>query len=429
MSFCKAQNIYTYVGTGIYGNTGDGGSAILADIGCPRGITFDRYGNLYIAIGGSMIRKVNTSGIISTIAGSLVSGYSGDGGPAISAQLDNPFGIAVDTSGNIYFTENFGYRIRKINSAGIISTIAGNGIAGYSGDGGLATAALINNPRGIGLDDSGNVYFTDFGNHLIRKISKLGIITTIAGIGSPGYTGDGGQAVLAKLNGPNGLFIDKLNNIYFTDSYNYRVRKINTSGIINSIAGNGLNGYSGNGVPANSSSLSGPIAVTVDSIGMVYVSEQLSPRIRMIDNSGLINTIGGTGIPGNSGDGGLATLAQFSYPYGLAEYGGNIYFGDCANHKVRVICGNNCVMAIDEFENGKITEFYPNPTSDFVTIKSINIMRKIVLTTITGQLLLSETANDDNHVLQLQNYADGIYFLKVFYDNGMSVTKKILVNH
>ena len=213
----------------------------------------DASGNLYIAdTGNNRIRKVSATGIITTVAGNGSAGYSGDGGPATSAQLDGPEGVAVDGSGNLYIADTCNNRIRKVSATGIITTVAGNGSAGYSGDGGPATSAQLSLPAGVAVDGSGNLYIADSGNNRIRKVSATGIITTVAGNGSPGYSGDGGPATSAQLNQPAGVAVDASGNLYIADSSNNRIRKVSATGIITTVAGNGFDGYSGDGGPATS---------------------------------------------------------------------------------------------------------------------------------------------------------------------------------
>ena len=218
----------------------------------------------------------STTGIITTIAGNGIAGYSGDGGLATNAELNNPYGVAVDSNGNIYIADTNNNRIRKVNSTtGIITTIAGNGTAGYSGDGGLATNAELYYPYGVAVDSNGNIYIADTYNNRIRKVnSTTGIITTIAGNGTAGYSGDGGPATNAQLNYPYGVAVDSSGNIYIADTDNNRIRKVNsTTGIITTIAGNGNPGYSGDGGPATNAELYDPSGVAVDSNGNIYIAD------------------------------------------------------------------------------------------------------------------------------------------------------------
>ncbi len=264
-----AQDIITTVA----GGKGDGGAATAATLNCPYGIISDSSGNIYIADkNNDCIRKITvSSGIISTIAGTGSQSYSGDGGAATNAKLYQPFGVGVDISGNVYIADSYNNAIRAIAvSTGIITTIAGTGIASYSGDGDVATSATLYNPSGVTVDSSGNVYIADYGNHRIRKVTILtGKIATIAGTGASSYSGDGGVATSAELNRPSGIALDFVGNTYIADSNNNRIRKVTVStGIITTIAGTGTGGYSGDGGASTSAMIYFPTHVALDSAGI-----------------------------------------------------------------------------------------------------------------------------------------------------------------
>lgn len=329
--------ITTVAGTpGTTGYSGDGGPAIDARLYHPYGIAVDKMGNLYIADGrNSVIRKVDTNGIIQTVAGNGTLGYSGDGGPATAAQFRYTGNICVDEAGNMYITDHNNYAVRKVNAAGIISTIAGNGTFGSSGDGGLATAAQIL-PTDIVVDQTGNIYVAEYPTFRIRKIDPAGIITTIAGTGIGGNTGDGGPAILARIV-PRGLAVDKAGNIYIADN-NYNIRKIDAAGRISTIAGVGIHGYSGDGGPATVAQLNSPYDVDVDDAGNIYITDYDNHRIRKINTAGIITTIAGNGTKGYSGDNGIATTAQITFPISVAvDKTGNVYFSDVHHETVRKI--------------------------------------------------------------------------------------------
>ena len=337
-SISHGQVITTIAGTGTRGYTGDGGAATAAqiDIGADRGIVFDKKGNLYLAA-RCMIRKIDTAGTITTVAGTGTSGFSGDGGPATAAQF-NVSAIAFDGSGNMYLCGNA--RIRKIDTSGIINTIAGTGTAGYSGDGGPATSANITNSYQLSFDSLGNIYFAQGGCACVRKISVSGIITTVAGNGLIGYTGDGGPATNARINVENCAFSDRTGNIYI--STGGAIRKVNTSGIITTIAGTGTRGYSGDGGPATAALMQAQLNVHADACGNIYISDLSNFRIRKISTSGFITTIAGTGSSGFSGDGGPASAAQISLSGDHAfDAFGNFYFSDYYNERIRKIAHIN----------------------------------------------------------------------------------------
>ncbi len=336
--------INTVAGDGIRGYSGDGGLATSAEVNIPYGLAVDTAGNIYIAdLENNRIRKVTAStGIISTVAGNGTAGYSGDGGAATSAEINFPYGVAVDSAGNIYIADNGNQRIRKVTvSTGIISTVAGNGIVGYSGDGGPATSAELDSPTGVAVDSAGNIYIADLENYRIRKVTaSTGKISTVAGTGTQGYSGDGGPATSAELYYATGVAVDSAGNIYISDVVNERIRKVTAAtGIINTVAGDGTGGFSGDGGLATSAELSAPWGVAVDTAGNIYISDVSNQRIRKVTAStGIINTVAGDGIAGYSGDGGAATSAELNYPYDVAvDSADNIYIADTLNNRIRVV--------------------------------------------------------------------------------------------
>lgn len=244
-----------FAGNGSMGYSGDGGFATQAELRFITGFAGDPSGNIYISdLGNVNVRKVNTASIISTYAGNQTGGYSGDGGGATLASLNNNYEIALDAAGNLYINDIGNYRIRKVTPGGIISTVAGTGINGNTGDGGAATAADIN-ASSMAIDPIGNIYISNKTDHIIRKINTLGIITTIAGNGVAGFSGDGGVATAATLNAPANIAIDAAGNLFIADLGNYRIRKIDPSGVISTYVGNGTSGYSGDGGIATSAQI------------------------------------------------------------------------------------------------------------------------------------------------------------------------------
>lgn len=315
----KPQTITTFAGNGTYGYSGDGGPATSAQLAWAIGIVADNAGNVYIADhDNNVIRKVDNTGIISTFAGTGKLGYSGDGGTATSAKLYHPAALNVDNAGNLYFTDQNADVIRKINSAGIITSLTGNLPIGYSGDGGPVALAQFRSITGITPDNRGNLYIADGSNHAIRKVNASGIITTVAGNGTAGFSGDGGSASSAKLSNPYEVVIDAAGNIYIPDAGNNRIRKINSSGVISTFAGNGIAGYNGDGGPATSASLHIPWFCAIDNAGNLYVSDALNSVVRKITHSGVITTYAGNGLFGNSGDGGPAVSATMADICGIA---------------------------------------------------------------------------------------------------------------
>jgi len=337
-----AAIITTVAGNGVAGFAGDSGPALSAELGAPIAVTMDAAGNLYIAdyYYNARVRKVGAStGIITTVAGNGSTAYSGDGGAATSAGLD-PIGVAVDSAGNIYLADVNNHRVRKVTvSTGIITTVAGNGTAGYSGDGGAAVSAELHFPEGIAVDSSGNIYIADSSNNRIRKVTaSTGIITTVAGNGTAGSTGNGGAATAAELNAPTLVAVDAGGNLYISD-HSGTVRKVTAStGIISAFAGTGVGGYSGDGGPATSAQLSYLEGMAVDTSGNVYIADSGNSVIRKVAaSSGIITTVAGNGTTGYLGDGFDALTAELNGPAGVAvDSVGNLYIAD-GNYRIRAV--------------------------------------------------------------------------------------------
>jgi hypothetical protein len=341
-TFLHGQVISTFAGG--FGT----GSAGRAELNAPMGVASDHSGNIYIVEGGNnIVRKIDAGGNTTIIAGNGCNEYYGDGGPAEQAAICLPSGLAVDGSGNIYIADNENNVIRKVNTLGIINTVAGNGAHGFSGDNGPATDAQLNVVAGVAVDDAGNLYLADENNDRIRKVNTAGIITTIAGIGLTGFSGDGGPATDARLHNPVGLTVDRTGNVYVADMYNNAIRKIALSGTITTIAGNGTAGYSGNGGVAISAQLFFPTSVSVDTFGNVYIADNQNNVIRKVDNSGIITTIAGNGVGGFGGDSGPAVLASLDLPYGVTvDEAGNVYIADQDNNRVRLVNSGGGISTI-----------------------------------------------------------------------------------
>ena len=340
--------ISTIAGPTGEGYSGDGGPAVAARLSWPRDVAVDGAGNLYIADrGNNCIRRVDPSGIITTIAGTCsgAGGYSGDNGPAVAARLSLPSGVAVDGAGDLYIADTNNYRIRRVDARGIITTIAGTGEYGYSGDKGPAPQAQLKDPDGVAVDSAGNLYIADRENHRIRRVDASGIITTIAGTGEDGYSGDNGPAVAARLDHPRDVAVDGAGNLYIADYLDHRIRRVDASGTITTIAGTGENGYSGDNGPAVAAQIYGPGGVAVDAVGNLYLTA--GGRIRRVDASGIITTIAGTGRYGYSGDGGPAVAAELYSPQGVAVDGsGNLYVADRLNNSIRILTRSSTVITL-----------------------------------------------------------------------------------
>jgi len=284
------------------------------------------------------IRKVDVHGLITTCAGNGGKGYSGDGGPATNATLENPYGVAVDGAGNLFIADTQNQRVRKVNTNGIITTVAGNGRAVYSGDGGAATNAGLFFPYGVAVDAGGNLFIADRSSERVRKVDTNGIIMTVAGNGTNGFSGDGGAATKAELGSPTGVAVDGGGNLYIVDYGNQRIRKVDTNGVITTFAGSNGTGYSGDGGAATKASLNNPSGVSVDPQGNVFIADTFNLRVRKVDVRGIITTVAGNGGSGLNGDGGPATKATLYNPYGVAtDASGNLYIADALNERVREV--------------------------------------------------------------------------------------------
>jgi sugar lactone lactonase YvrE len=290
------------------------------------------------------------SGLISTAAGNGTAGFSGDGGPATAAQLRTPSDVAVDSAGNLYISEVGNRRIRKVTPTGVITSVAGNGNYGFAGDGGPAVGAQLSVPFSIAVDSAANLYIADTENYRIRKVlAATGMIVTVAG-GGTGALGDGGLATEARLQFPYGVAVDAAGNIYIADTGNQRVRKVSaTNGRIYTIAGNGTAGFSGDEGPATAAQLDDPWDVAVDPAGNIYIADLNNQRIRKVSAAtGIITTVAGIGSYGFSGNDGPATEAQLYNPYGIAvDIAGNVFISDYGNIQVRkVLAASGVISAI-----------------------------------------------------------------------------------
>jgi trimeric autotransporter adhesin len=358
---------------------GGEGPTTAAQLVYPAGVAVDVAGNLYIAdTFNSRVLKVSSEGLMTTAAGAGPPGYGGEvrlaseaeqefrDGVAVDGlgslyiadtfnnrvlkvtprgvittavgadQLSGPIGVAVDVVGNLYIADTDNQRVLKVTLGGLITTVAGTGIWGFSGDGGMATAAQFAYPAGVAVDGAGNLYVADTDNHRIRRVTPGGLITTVAGTGTRGFSGDGGPATAAQFAYPAGVAVDGAGNLYIADAYNHRVRKVTPEGLINTVAGGAGGGYRGDGGPATAALLSNPFGVAVDGADNLYIADSVNHRIRKVTLGGLITTAAGVGIGGYGGDGGLATAALINSPTGVAVDGaGNLYIADTGNSRVR----------------------------------------------------------------------------------------------
>lgn len=317
---------------------GDGGPATSARLDSPSGLALAADGSLYIAdTGNARIRKVDRTGLISTVAGTGRSGLTGDTLPALAARLFSPMALAFDPAGGLLIADPAVSRIRRLSPAGLLTNVAGTGVAGFNGDG-VAASTQLNQPAGLAAAPDGRVFIADTGNHRIRALSLSGVLSTVAGRGLRGYAGDAGPALDALLDSPAGLALDRDGNLYIADRWNHAVRKLDTAGMLTTVAGCGLRGFSGDGGPATQACLNHPTAVAVDAQGNLYIADTENHRIRKVGTDGIIRTIAGDGVPGFEGDGGPAHLARLRWPSAVAvDVQGNVYIADRDNHRIRVL--------------------------------------------------------------------------------------------
>jgi sugar lactone lactonase YvrE len=335
-----ANLMTTIAGNGMAGYAGDG-AAWHALLNSPHGLALDTRHNLFIAdTANHCIRKMDTNGIISTVAGNGTNGFSGDSGLATNANLNSPGHIAFDAAGNLFIADTANHRIRKVDVNGLITTVAGNGDGGYSGDGGPATNASLNSPGGIAFDSAGHLFIADAMNARVRKVDTNVVITTVAGNGSSAWptTGDGGPATNAIVRYPVSVVVDAYGNLYIADDADLRVRKVDTNGIITTFAGGGPTYYSGDGGPAINASLWTPEDLCLDASGNLFIADVYNNRIRKVDTNGIITTVAGLQGWVYNGDNIAATSATLYFPFGVAVDGsGNLFIADTDNHRIREV--------------------------------------------------------------------------------------------
>ena len=311
----NSSDNYFVVITNVYGATTSAVAALVVYL--PVNLTGQPQ-NQTVAAGASVTLSVTASGtgpfsyqwlfndttelnsLITTVAGNGVQGYSGDGGAATNASLSYPSGVAVDASGNLFIADYYNNRIRQVDSSGLITTVAGNGTAAYSGDGGPATNASLSYPSDLALDANGNLFIADTQNSVIRQVDTNGLITTVAGNGTAAYSGDGGVATNASLSYPSGVAVDASGDLFIADRNNHCIRQVDTNGLITTVAGDGAQGYSGDGAAATNANLSYPSGVAVDASGNLLIADTGNQCIRQVDTNGLITTVAGNGTQGYS---------------------------------------------------------------------------------------------------------------------------------
>ena len=414
----SAQTISTVAGNGVAGYGGDGNLAISANLNRPQGLATDSAGNFYIAdTDNHRIRKVSPAGVITTVAGNGVAGFGGDGGAAFNASLNFPRNVAVDPDGNIYVADRNNSRIRKISTSGVITTFAGNGTNGFSGDNGPAIDASLGRPYGVAVDTNGNVFIADTNNNRVRRVALDGTISTVVGTGAEASYGDGGLAVNAAIDGVARVAVDISNNLYVAESN--RVRKVTVAGIISTVAGTGVEGFSGDGGPAIDARLASNDAMGIDSQGNLYIVDSFNHRVRKVDVAGIISTVAGSETPGFSGDGGPAVEAGLLQPIGLAlDSVGNMYISDFGNNRIRKV--TNATPA--QMVSGLITLItqlqIPNYTRIALTVPLRTIMRLLERRSII---------NDQRACRLLSAYVDGVELIASRGRLGLTISDAVRI--
>ena len=429
----QAQTISTIAGDSLTGGfSGDGGAATAAQLNFPTYVTVDIYGNTYVSDNTNhRVRKITASGIITTIAGNGTTTYAGDGSIADSCGLYSPMGLAVDHWGDVYVAD--AGCIRKIDPSGFISTYAGGCATctgGYSGDGGQATDAALDRPMGMAIDITGNLYFTEPNFSVVRKITPTGIISTVAGIGSEAHDYGDGIATATGMFHPSDVAVDGAGNIYVTDFYNLEVRKIDASGMMHTVAGGpGLTFAAG---PATASGVGFPNSIAVDGHGNIYITDAGFYFIYKIDSTGIISKIAGNGTDGFSGDGGPALSAEIgAYTAVRSDAANNLFFADPANNRVRRISAIPVTnTGVIETPKPSFFTVFPNPTTGKFTIQMTPCPQasSITITDLLGRMVYNCTAapNTSTAQLDLGHLQPGAYIVKLKNSNGTDEQKIII---
>jgi sugar lactone lactonase YvrE len=378
--------ITTVAGNGGSGESGDGGLATDAML-FAGGVAADAWGNFYIADSANeRVRKVDTNGLITTIAGNGAAAFSGDGGPATNASLFNPVGVAVDAAGGLFIADELNDRVRAVDTNGLITTVAGNGANGFSGDGGPATDASLSGPAGLAVDGSGDLFISDAENNRVRAIGTNGVIATVAGNATNGFFGDGGPATNASLSGPAGLAVDAWGNLFIADSGNRRIRKVDTNGVITTVAGNGDAGFYGDGGPATNAFLESPAAVAVDLFGNLFIADS-TEHVREVSVNGVITTVAGNAGYGYSGDGGLPVNARLSDVYGLAvDSMDSLFIADTGNNRIRKVAAFGPSLSLLGFTLGQTGLYDLVVSNSFGSVTSAVIQVTPVLAPLAASL-------------------------------------------
>jgi len=416
--------INTIAGTGVIGFSGDGGTSTNAELYGPQNVTVDNLGNIYFCDFFNLrVRKISTAGVITTVAGNGVSGYSSDTALATTVDM-NPQAVVADKLGNIYISDGANV-IFKVNSVGVVYRIAGTTMSGYTGDGGLAINARLNGPRGLALDTMGNLYFADAMNNVVRKINTSGVISTIAGDDSAGYFGDDSVATIAKLDSPLSVAVDYSGNVFISDYKNNVIRKVDVNGIMSTYAGvySLTPGYTGNNGPATAATLNGPGYIAVDTFGNLFIPDANNNVVRKVNAvSGIITTVAGNGTFGFGGDLGNALGANLHVPYGVAvDNSGTLYIADANNERIRKVY--NPYLAVKNVYTNADINVYPNPSFGQVTVTGLDQSDKVFIYDMLGRQIGTgwQISNAGSKTFDVASLDAGVYLLQV---NDASGSKK-----
>lgn len=405
--------INTAAGNGTIGYGGDGGPATQAQLRYPTDAALAPDGTLYLADQQNhRIRRIGPDGIITTVAGNGNPGFSGDGGPATQARLYNPYAVALGPDGSLYIADSDNHRVRRVGPDGIITTVAGTGSAGFSGDDGPATAARLANPSGVAVGPDGALYIADTDNNRVRQVGTDGIIVTVAGSDSAGgYGGDGGPAWQARLYHPIRVVVDPDGVLYIADLVNHRVRRVGVDGTITTLAGTGVPGYSGDGGPATQAQLYSPIGLALDTTGGLYIADSYNSRIRHVGTDGIINSLAGTGASGYSGDGGLAGAAQLNRPTGVrVSPGGDVYVADTNASRLRriapALAGLSAAEILIPAEDGSEVYVFNGAGRHLRTLDALTNAVRYRFTYDPANRLVA-IADGDNNITTIERDPDG----------------------
>jgi len=425
----KAQNISTFAGNGTAGYSGDGGQASAAELSYPSCLALDDTGNVYIAdLGNNRIRKINaTTGVITTVAGNGTGGFSGDGGAATAAEINQPSGLAFDKKGNMYIGDWGNNVVRKVSTSGIITTVAGNDTAGFKGDGGKATSAELHWPAGLTFDAKGNLYIADYSNDRVRMVDTNGNIKTYLGNGSNFNYGDGALYSNVGILHPLYVYIDKAGNFYTTVNNYVRVINIKT-GIITPFAGElGYANYNGDGKLADSSKMNAPAQMAMDFSGNAYICDELNYRVRMVSTTNIMTTFAGDGTSGFSGDNGPATSAELNEPSGVAiDAKGNLYIADLQNNRIRVI--SNLPTSVAQINSVNSVIAYPVPVSNELNIRFVKEIKgnvSVSVLDITGREIsnINTQAFSGTISFSVSSLPAGVYFARLVNEKDTEIVR------